>query len=118
LLGKRVLIVEDEALLAFELQLSFEEEGAEIVGPALSLASATALLETGIEIDCAILDVNLGGNEVFPVAHALQLRGVPFLFHTAHAAAKDLAALFPGSETLPTPARPEDLVARLAAIAR
>jgi DNA-binding response OmpR family regulator len=118
LLGKRVLIVEDEALLAFELELAFAEEGAEIVGPALSLSLAMTLAETTPEIDCAILDVDLGGRDVFGVAQVLQARGVPFLFHTARAGAGDLDALFPGSRTLPKPARPEDLARQLAAIAR
>lgn len=118
LLGKRVLIVEDEALLAFDLQLVFDEAGAEVIGPALSLAAALALLESNEEIDCALLDVDLGGRDVFPVAHLLQGRGVPFLFHTARVAEKDLAAMFPGSATVPKPARPEDLVTRLAGLTR
>jgi DNA-binding response OmpR family regulator len=118
LLGKRVLIVEDEALLAFELEVVFNEEGAEVLGPALSLASAQALVETAAEIDCAVLDVDLGGHNVFPVALALQARGVPILFHTARVSARELTASFPGSQTVPKPARPEDLVARLAGIVR
>lgn len=116
LLGRRVLLVEDEALLAFDLQLVFEEAGAEVIGPALTLRAALALLETADEIDCALLDVDLGGNDVFPVAQILQERGVPFLFHTARVSAHELSSLFPGSQTVPKPARPEDLVKRLAAI--
>jgi len=116
LLGKHVLIVEDEALLALELELVFGEEGAEIVGPALSLSHGVTLVEATPEIDCAVLDVDLGGRDVFPIAHALEARGVPFIFHTAHASSRALSALFPTSETIAKPARPEELVARLAAI--
>jgi DNA-binding response OmpR family regulator len=118
LLGKRVLIVEDEALLALELELAFTDNGAEIVGPALSLSHGVMLVESSAEIDCAVLDVDLGGRDVFPIAHALEKRGVPFIFHTAHARASTLTTLFPRSETIPKPARPEDLVSRLAAISR
>jgi DNA-binding response OmpR family regulator len=118
LLGRRVLIVEDEALLAFDLQLVFDEAGAEVIGPALSLAAALALVQTAAEIDCALLDVDLGGRDVFPVAQALLARGVPFVFHTARAAAADLAAMFPGSMTVPKPAQAEDLVTRMAALLR
>ncbi|WEK48326.1 MAG: response regulator [Candidatus Andeanibacterium colombiense] len=116
LLGKRVLIVEDEALLALELELAFADEGAEIVGPALSLSHGVMLAEAAPEIDCAVLDVDLGGRDVFPIAHALEQRGIPFIFHTAHARASTLTTLFPRSETVVKPARPEDLVLRLARI--
>jgi CheY-like chemotaxis protein len=118
LLGKRVLIVEDEALLALELELAFGDEGAEIVGPALSLSHGVMLVEATAEIDCAVLDVDLGGRDVFPIAHALEKRGIPFVFHTAHARASTLTTLFPNSETVAKPARPEDLVVRLARISR
>lgn len=116
LLGKRVLIVEDEALLALELELVFADEGAEVVGPALSLSHGVTLVESTPDIDCAVLDVDLGGRDVFPIAQALEARGVPFIFHTAHASSKALTALFPHSETIAKPARPEELVARLAKI--
>ena len=118
LLGRRVLIVEDEALLALELELVFSEEGADVIGPALSLSHGMTLVESTGEIDCAVLDVDLGGRDVFPIAHALEARGVPFVFHTAHAKASTLALLFPSSETIAKPARPEDLVTRLAALTR
>ena len=116
LLGKKVLIVEDEALLALELELAFGDEGAEIVGPALSLSHGVMLVESNPDIDCAVLDVDLGGRDVFPIAHALEQRGIPFIFHTAHARASTLTTLFPQSETVVKPARPEDLVMRLARI--
>ena len=77
LLGKHVLIVEDEALLALELELAFGDEGAEIVGPALSLSHGVMLVEATAQIDCAVLDVDLGGRDVFPIAHALEQRGIP-----------------------------------------
>jgi CheY-like chemotaxis protein len=117
LLGKRVLIVEDEALVAFELQLAFDDEGAEIVGPALSLMKALELV-THDQIDLAVLDVDLGGDSVYPVAELLLQRGVPFVFHTGHGSRTQLSALFPGTTTFLKPSMPETLIAHLARIAR
>jgi DNA-binding response OmpR family regulator len=115
--GKRILVVEDEALVAFELQLAFDDEGAEIVGPALSLMKALELV-AHTEIDIAVLDVDLGGDSVYPVAELLLQRRVPFLFHTGHGSRAQLSALFPGTTTFLKPAMPETLIAHLARIAR
>src|SRR5262245_47445693 len=68
LLGKRILIVEDQALLAMELQFALEDEGADVLGPALSLAAAVRLVSETDEIDAAVLDVDLAGQDVYPVA--------------------------------------------------
>lgn len=117
LLGKRILIVEDEALLAMEMQFAFEDEGAEVLGPALSLDSAAALVASTAEIDAAILDVDLGGHDVYPVASLLASRGVPFLFHTGHGSEANLAALFPGAITLTKPTFPDKLIRELRRLA-
>ncbi len=118
LLGQRILIVEDEGLVALELQFAFEDEGAEIVGPAQSLARALDLATQDEEIDLALLDVDLAGENVFPVAELLRRRGVPFAFHTGHGSRTELAALFPGATTFSKPALPEALIAHLRQIAR
>src|SRR5262245_56811970 len=68
LLGKRVLLVEDQALLAMELQFALEDEGAEVLGPALSLSAAVRMVNEAKEIDAAVLDVDLSGEDVYPVA--------------------------------------------------
>ena len=117
LLGKRILIVEDEALLAMEMQFAFEDEGAEVLGPALSLEAATTLVAGTPEIDAAILDVDLGGHDVYPVASLLAARGVPFLFHTGHGSEASLAALFPSAITLTKPTFPDTLVRELRRLA-
>ena len=62
LLGKRILIVEDEALLAFELQLAFEDDGAEVLGPALTLMKALEVVTHAREIDFAVLDVDIAAD--------------------------------------------------------
>lgn len=80
--GARVLIVEDAVLLALELETGLAEAGAEIVGPAYELAEAMGLLDG--PIDAAVLDANLNGLSVTPVAEALAARGVPFVFATGY----------------------------------
>ena len=77
--GHRILVVEDEYFLAEELATALRGAGASVVGPVASVAAAQTLLETG-PVDAAALDVNLGGDEVYPLADALATRGIPFLF--------------------------------------
>jgi CheY-like chemotaxis protein len=113
LLGKRILIVEDEGLVALDLQLAFEDEGAEIVGTAQSLMRALEVVTHAREIDLALLDVDLAGENVYPVAELLRQRGVPFAFHTGHGSRSELAALFPGTMTFTKPTLPETLIRHL-----
>lgn len=75
--GMRILVVEDEYLLATELAGHFRSVGAEVLGPVPSLATAVAFID---QADAAILDINLNGETVFPLADALQQKGVPFVF--------------------------------------
>lgn len=118
LLGKRVLIVEDEALLAFELQLAFEDAGAEVVGPAHSLMHALETITHDRDIDYAVLDVDLRGEDVYPIAELLLQRGVPFVFHTGHGSRAHLTQLFPGTKTLAKPVLPETLIEHLLHLSR
>lgn len=118
LLGKRVLIVEDEALLALELQFAFEDEGAEVVGPAQSVMKALETVAHETDIDIALLDVDLAGEHIFPVAELLRQRQVPFAFHTGHATRAETGTLFPGTVTFIKPAPAETLIAHLRKIAR
>ncbi|UTP40029.1 PAS domain-containing protein [Phenylobacterium sp. LH3H17] len=82
LTGSRVLIVEDAVLLALELETGLSEAGAEVIGPAYELSEAMALLNQ--RIDAAVLDANLNGLSVTPVAEALAARGIPFVFATGY----------------------------------
>ena len=82
--GKRVLVVEDAALVAAETQEALTAAGADVVGPALSLDAALRLAASE-SLDAAVLDVHLGDVAVFPVADALARRGVPFVFLTGYA---------------------------------
>ncbi|WP_210528746.1 response regulator [Rubellimicrobium arenae] len=82
--GKHVLVVEDEYMLADDLRRDLEEAGARVLGPVASLEQAFSALNDGITIDAAVLDINLGGEMVFPLAEALRGRGVPFVFVTGY----------------------------------
>ena len=117
LAGKRVLIVEDEAMVALDLQFAFEDEGAEVIGPAQKLAAALRLAAEAPAIDAALLDVDIAGESVYPVAEALRARGVPFAFQTGHGTHGEIGTLFPGAATFTKPALPEALIAHLAEIA-
>lgn len=79
----RILIVEDSPLLAMELQEMVEDCACAVLGPASKLADALAAVRNG-EIDGAILDVNIGGEAIWPVAEALAARDVPFFFTTGY----------------------------------
>ena len=83
----RILVVEDEYLLADALASELEDRGAVVLGPAPSIKRALALLEREASLDGAILDLNLGGEPAFPVADALIDRGVPLIFTTGYDAA-------------------------------
>lgn len=82
--GCHILLVEDEYLLADELQMALEDAGAVVIGPAADLAGAIGLARSGRPIDGAILDVNLGGEMVFPAADLLIERGVPIILSTGY----------------------------------
>src|ERR1700757_4118740 len=83
LTGRRILVVEDEYLLAAELAQFLEAHGAMVVGPFKSVSSAMEALAREA-IDGAVLDVNLGGERVYPVANALIARSVPIVFATGY----------------------------------
>jgi CheY-like chemotaxis protein len=87
LTDKRVLLVEDEALVAMLVEDMLADEGCTVAAVASRLSDAIAAAQdTSIEMDMAILDVNLAGEPVFPVAEALAARGVPFAFATGYGA--------------------------------
>jgi CheY-like chemotaxis protein len=79
LVGKRVLIVEDEMLVALLIEDFLIELGCSPLGPCGSVANALAAASTEV-FDLAVLDVNLDGEKVYPVAEFLAERHIPFLF--------------------------------------
>ncbi len=109
--GSRVLIVEDAVLLALELETGLSEAGAEVVGPAYELEEAMALLDR--PIDAAVLDANLNGRSVMPVAEVLAARKVPFVFATGYG--ENGGA--PGGFDAPVIRKPYDVTQVAAAVA-
>ena len=84
--GLRVLVVEDEAAISLLLEDMLLDFGCEVVGPAARLAAALEAVERET-LDLAILDVNVAGEPIYPVAEALMRRQVPFVFSTGYGSA-------------------------------
>ncbi len=83
--GVRVLIVEDEAMILMLLQDMLEDLGCIVVGMASEIDEARRTARES-DLDLAILDVNLGGTETYPVADILRGRGIPYVFSTGYGA--------------------------------
>jgi DNA-binding response OmpR family regulator len=107
----RVLVVEDEAIVAIDIAQQLTEDGFVVVGPAPSVAKALRLI-VDVGCDIAVLDVNLRDETAEPVARELRLRRTPFLFLSA-VSRDHLPSGFTDEVLLPKPARPAVLVAAL-----
>ena len=81
---RRILVVEDEYLIATTLQDALENAGAVVVGPAPSVDKAIKQIESEPHIDAAVLDVNLGGMLAYPVADMLVAKNIPFVFTSGY----------------------------------
>ena len=79
-----ILVVEDEFFLADEIASALSAVGAQVAGPAGSVAAAMKIVEAGTMLHAALLDVNLVGEKVFSVADSLLQRGTPFVFATGY----------------------------------
>lgn len=83
LAGKRILVVDDDSLLALDLEIFLQDEGCEVIGPAPSVAAALTLIGTKA-LDAAILDLDLGGQTSAPLADALAAQDIGFVFISGH----------------------------------
>lgn len=111
----KILLVEDEELVALELSAELSRLGWAVVGPAGTLAEARALLSK--DFDAAVLDVNLRGRLVYPVAEELEKLSVPFVFCTGYEKA-DPEGRFPGVPVIRKPAQPKAISAALSDLLR
>jgi CheY-like chemotaxis protein len=103
--GRHLLVVEDEYVVAEDFALRLEDAGAIVVGPVPSVREALELvMSEGDRLDAAVLDVNLGGEFVYPVADALSGRGIPFVFTTGY----DASAITPAYANAPRCEKPLD----------
>ena len=110
LADKKILLVEDEVLIAEMVVDMLIDLGATVVGPATSLAKGLALAGSA-EIDAAVLDVNLRGERIDPIADILDARGIPVLFATGYGTA--VGANRQGSPVIDKPYTQERLAVAL-----
>ncbi|RAI57215.1 response regulator [Roseicella frigidaeris] len=111
LTGRRVLVVEDEALVAMLVEDALLDAGAAVVGPAATVSEALSLLSKE-NPDVAVLDLNLAGETSTPVADVLAQRGVPFVVATGYGA-EGLPPSHAHVPVLAKPYDPDDLTAAL-----
>jgi DNA-binding NtrC family response regulator len=116
LAGRRVLIIEDEVLMAMELEDLLEREGAVVVGSAGSVARGRELLNDEPEV--AILDLNLAGEDSTPLAAALAQRHIPFVVVTGYDDSRVLETELAGAPRTQKPVNHATLVRLLQRLLR
>jgi CheY-like chemotaxis protein len=112
----RVLVVEDSALIAMDLEAILRDAGHTVIGPASSVAEAL-LLAASDHVDVALLDIDLDGQLVTPVAETLRARGIPFAFSTGFERGGAALAAFDGIPVLRKPFDGHSILSMLAALA-
>ncbi|HEX5508282.1 MAG TPA: response regulator [Pseudolabrys sp.] len=108
----RVLVVEDEMLLAMLMEDTLADFGCDVVGPVAHIADGLRLANTE-RLDGAILDINVAGSDVFPVARELAKRSIPFVFVSGYGAG-NLPQEWRDRPTLQKPFDPRDLARSMA----
>ena len=110
---KTVLIVEDEFLIAMNLQLILESHGWRVIGPVATVQSALRLLDAELP-SVALLDINLGRELVTPVAERLKALDVPFALVSAYEKPEEFGDALAGAPNIGKPTREQPLLAVLA----
>jgi DNA-binding response OmpR family regulator len=108
---RSILVVEDEALLAMDLEVIVGATGSQVCGPATSIAEALRLVRE-CRPDAAILDLNLAGEMIFPVADVLVEAGIPFIILSGHSQ-ESVPSRYRNRPFLSKPYNPEDLLAAI-----
>src|SRR5262245_2624674 len=112
--GRHILVVEDEAAIAIDLAQLLADHGATIVGPIGTVPEALSAIAS-LQLDCAVLDINLGGESVRAVAEALAKAGVPFVFVTGYSSER-VPRQYGDRPVLQKPYNASQLVATLASV--
>jgi len=110
--GLRIMIVEDDALVALNLQEFAESLGCAVVGPVGRLKDALAMVDTA-ELDGAVLDINLHGEMVYPLAERLAEDQIPMLFCSGYALTSAVPAKFSRFKQIPKPCAEHTLKAAM-----
>jgi CheY-like chemotaxis protein len=105
----RILVAEDDVILALDMESSLRGAGAQVFGPVKTTADATALARTA-PLTCAVLDVNLGCELVFPAAHVLKDRNIRTIFCTGYRDLRGLQKDWPDAKILSKPVHPQLLI--------
>jgi CheY-like chemotaxis protein len=105
---RRVLVVEDDVLIGMMVADMLEDLDYEPVGPVRGLEDGVALANTETPLHAAVLDVNLDGMRSYPIAEALEARGIPYVFATGYGSG-GLEGRFDGAEVLTKPFDPDAL---------
>lgn len=109
----KILIVEDDAMIAMEMGERLIDLGFEVVGPALSVDAAQSMLAAGLRPDAALLDANIAGESSVPVGAELAARGVPVAFCTGYDRIKNLPPELEAAPVLIKPVGEAELAAGL-----
>ncbi len=109
LTGFRILVVEDDAILAFDIMCCLRDAGAETLGPAASLKRALAMSQE-LPLSCGVFDVSLRNELVFPAAQVLRKRRAGIVFYTGYAGTAYLKREWPDAQILSKPSPSKQIV--------
>jgi len=109
----KVLVVEDEFIIALDLSETVKDLGYELEGPFEGSVDAIEAIEDEGLPDAAILDVFTSDGEVYPLADKLIEAGVPIIFHSGHVSPEEVRALYPEAQACAKPCPPDRLIGAL-----
>lgn len=112
MVAKKVMLVEDEVLVALDIEDIIGQAGFDVDGPYMTV-SETLRAVSDSQPDCAILDVQLRDGEVYPAADILRDAGVPIIFHSGHADSAGLTERYPDAVICGKPCNPVNLQSAL-----
>lgn len=112
--ARRVLVIEDEMIVAMGLEMVLEDAGYEVLGPFGCLDQALDAARNG-QMDMALLDVNVRGEAIFPVADVLATRGIPYAFLTGYGR-EAFPTEFNADRVLSKPFHPDQLISTVRAM--
>lgn len=108
-----MLIVDDESVIALELEFAFIDAGAVVIGPASDIEHAS-LLAANETLSAAVLDMRLGSRSIEPVAEILTRSGIPFVFYSGQAPGDSTRSRWPNTRFIPKPASSHRLIETIA----